>query len=113
MFANEISNIARFWRRTENPRVGGFNSTPWPPFKSIIEIKKLHRGARNLRPILALVSNISVRCSLDQYGSHAAGPVMRLIVTATRTFARQRHTSVNRIVLSSSLYNIAIDRRNV
>ena len=33
--------------------------------KSIFQIKSLHRSARTLCLILALVSNISVRCSLD------------------------------------------------
>jgi hypothetical protein len=42
---------------------------PWPPFKSIFQIKKLHQSAWTLCLILAPVSNISVRCSLDQYGS--------------------------------------------
>jgi len=41
-----------------------FGFRPWPPFRSIFQIRKLRQGAWTLCPILAPMSNISVRCSL-------------------------------------------------
>jgi len=74
-----INGLMRFRTRTENPRFGGsiLQFHPWPPFKSILQIKKLHQSAWTLCLIFAPVSNISVLCSLDQYGSRgAAGTVV-------------------------------------
>ena len=60
-------------------RVSVVQFHPWPPFKSIFQIKKLNQGAWALSPIFALVSNILVRCSLDLFGPRnmAATVVLR------------------------------------
>jgi hypothetical protein len=63
-----MNGLERCGTWTENPRVGG-SIPPLATTKSIFQIKKLHYSARTLCLLLALVSNISVRCSLDQYGS--------------------------------------------
>src|SRR5450755_3424750 len=65
---NAISHLNRFEAGTENPRVGG-SIPPLAIFKSIFQIKKLHQSAWTFCLILSPVSNISVRCSLDQYDS--------------------------------------------
>lgn len=84
--------------------------------KSIFQIKSLHRSARTLCLILALVSNISVRCSLDHTVLMSRRRGCNRRVTdghGDACIPRQGHTRVSRIVVVLSLYNIAIDRRSV